>query len=268
MYKSVRKQFLKMKEIVDTDIMPAELVAAFGSLDYEEEGGLSVHSIKYLENEVHFAFSLFMGKIEPQQDECWQLKILNYRDAKIDIDNLSNYFRFYSDHYLLKEYNNVSTDLYFKRLALNSELLFAEIYEIHHTRFRNLFPLEKYINGGNLLYRCRMESGVFARGPKYILDYYFSALEKAGKEPYYFGEYVAKKWNGKQLVPEEKEFKLALLGGTYFIGQDFEFSGWCFHRPDQTAGTIRDIPPLPDGARQVLCDTVKTPATGQTTNNE
>lgn len=68
-----------------------------------------------------------------------------------------------------------------------------------------------------------MESGIFARGPKYILDYYFKALEKAGKEPYYFGEYAAKKWNGEQLVPEDNEFKLALLGGTYFIGQQFMF---------------------------------------------
>ena len=87
-----------MIEIEGTDIMPAELISVFGSLDYEEEGGLSVHSIKYLEDEVHFEFSLFMGKIEPQQDEYWQLKVLNYRDSKIDIDNLGSYFRFYSDH--------------------------------------------------------------------------------------------------------------------------------------------------------------------------
>ena len=45
------------------DILPQELKTSFDSLDYEEEGGLRAHSIKYLDNELHFDFSLFLGAI-------------------------------------------------------------------------------------------------------------------------------------------------------------------------------------------------------------
>ena len=83
------------------DILPQELKTSFDSLDYEEEGGLRAHSIKYLDNELHFDFSLFLGDIEQNETQHWQLQVLNYRDSKVDIQNLGGYFYFYSDHFLL-----------------------------------------------------------------------------------------------------------------------------------------------------------------------
>ena len=89
--------------------------------------------------------------------------------------------------------------------------------------FDNYIQLEKYINGTSLLTLCKSDNGLFARGPKQILKYYFDSLTKAGKEPYYYGDIVAKKWDGEKWIPEDKDLKIAILGGTYFIGQTFVF---------------------------------------------
>ena len=75
----------------------------------------------------------------------------------------------------------------------------------------------------NLLTLCKSNIGLFAHGPKQILNHYFACLTKAGKEPYFFGDNPAKKWDGVKWVLEDKDLKLALLGGTYFIGQSFKF---------------------------------------------
>jgi hypothetical protein len=48
-------------------------------------------------------------------------------------------------------------------------------------------------------------------------------LKCAHKEPYFYGDQIAKKWDGEKWVSEDKNLKLALLGGTYFVGQDFRF---------------------------------------------
>jgi hypothetical protein len=205
------------------DILPLELGSSFDSLDYEENGGLTAHSIKYLDNELHFDFSIFLGDVEHNETQYWQLQILNYCNSKIDIDNLGGYFKFYSDHFLLWEFTDVSTELYFKKASTNPERLLADIYAIHDSIFDNHIPLEKFINDKSLLTVCKSDTGLFARGPKKILTYYFDCLKKAGKEPYYFGEHIDKKWDGKEWIPKNNSLKLALLGRTYFIGETFLF---------------------------------------------
>jgi hypothetical protein len=205
------------------NILPKDLEETFHSLDYDQEGGLTVDAVKYLNNEMHFDFSLFLGDIEQNETQLWQLQVLNYRDSKIDIDNLGGYFNFFSDHFLLWEFIDNETELYFKNGTDNPEKLLADIYSIHNSTFENYIPLEKFVNGNNLLTQCKSNNGLFGRGPKRILNYYFDSLNKAGKEPYFYGDYIAKKWDGEKWVPEDKNLKVALLGGTYFVGQDFKF---------------------------------------------
>ncbi|RZK01794.1 MAG: hypothetical protein EOO46_19210, partial [Flavobacterium sp.] len=169
------------------DILPIELKTSFDSLDYEEEGGLTAHSIKYLDNELHFDFSIFLGDVEQNETQNWQLKVLNYRDSRIDIQDLGGYFNFYSDHFLLWEFIDNETELYFKKGTDNPEKLLADIYSIHNSTFDNYIPLEKFINSNSLLTLCTSNNGLFGRGPKRILNYYFDSLKKAGKEPYFYG---------------------------------------------------------------------------------
>lgn len=193
-----------MIELNDADILPDDLKALFDSLDYEEEGGLGVDLIEYLSNEVHLTFSLSLGDISQQ----WQLQILNYKGSKIDIDNLGGYFKFYSSHYLMYEYLDNSTELYVKKGCDNPEQLLSEIYKLHNTVFENYIPLERFLNGDDLLKCCKSQFGLFARGPKGILSYYFECLKKMGNEPYYIGDYTLTEWDGTKQIPTNKDLKL------------------------------------------------------------
>lgn len=206
-----------------TDILPIDLKNIFESVDYDEAGGLKFHSSLYLNNELHFNFSLFVDDDEYSETQFWQLQVLGYRDAKIDINKLGNYFEFYSDHFLLCEFTDEQTELYFRKSANNPEKLLAEMYSVHHSIFDDYIPLEKFICGSNLLTKCQTDFGQFARGPKRILQYYYDCLESSGNEPYFFGTSLPNRWDGEKFIPEEANLKIALLCGNYFIGQDFKF---------------------------------------------
>ena len=94
-------------------------------------------------------------------------------------------------------------------------MLLADIYSTHKATFENYFTVEKYLNGSDLLNLCKSSNGLFGRGPKPIMDCYYKCLDKAGKEPYYYESKLPHK--------NETNIKLALLGGTYFIGEEFKF---------------------------------------------
>lgn len=209
-----------MKEI--QNILPFDLIEAFDSLGYEE-GYLAVQSVKYFENELHFDFSLHLNDPEESETQLWQLQVKDNRDDKIDFEDLGGYFSFYSEHCLLWEFTDVETELYFKKPTDNPEKLLAAIYTIHNTIFDNYISIEKFLNGNNLLTLCNSNNGLFARGPKQILDHYFNSLQEAGNEPYFYGEYFPKKWDGERWMPESKDLKVALLGSTYFVGETFIF---------------------------------------------
>ena len=210
-----------MKEIFN--ILPIELEEAFSSAEFENEGGLDICSVEYLENVLLFNFSFYLDELEERKQQFWQLQVEGYRDSKIDLDNFGDFIVFYSEHNLLAEFKDLETELYFKKKGDNPELLLSNIYELHTIVFDNLIPFEKFLRGRQLLMLCKSDTGLFARGPKSILQFYFDNLLKAGKEPYFFGERKPQFWNGQKWIEETDNLKLALIGGTYFIGTDFNF---------------------------------------------
>ncbi len=210
-----------MKEI--NNILPTELEEAFSSVEFENEGGLKICSIKYLDNELLFNFSFYLEEQEQLIKQYWQLEVKGYRDSKIDLDNFGDFITFYTEHNLLAEFKDIKTELYFKKKGENPERLLSNIYELHTVVFDNLIPIKKYLHDRQLLMLCKSNNGLFAKGPKSILNFYFDNLQKAGKEPYFLGETKPEYWDGEKWVVDNDDLKLALIGGTYFIGQDFNF---------------------------------------------
>ncbi len=210
-----------MKEIFN--VLPIELEEAFSTARFENEGGLEVCSVEYLGDELLFSFSFYLDELEEQKKQFWQLQVKGYRDSKIDIDNLGDSIVFFSEHNLLAEFKDMETELYFKKKGKNPELLLSNIYELHTIVFDNLIPIEKFLEDRQLLTLCKSDTGLFAKGPKSILKFYFDNLQKAGKEPYFFGETKPKFWNREKWVVENDNLKLALIGRTYIVGQEFNF---------------------------------------------
>lgn len=67
-----------MKEI--TNILPIELEEAFNSVEFENEGGLAVCSVEYLDNEFVLNFSFYADEFEERKKQLWQLQVKGYRD--------------------------------------------------------------------------------------------------------------------------------------------------------------------------------------------
>lgn len=207
-----------MKEL--TDVMPIELQEAFQSSCYDD---LAVCGMKFPGNDIYFDFSITLEDEEQTETQVWQLQVKNCPDCKIDMDNIGGDFYFYSDHYLISAVVGPYIELYFKKPTSNPEALVTEIYKIHNVVLEDYIVLEKYINGDNLLNICTSAFGLFARGPKPILKHYFDLLEKANMEPYYYDNNFHQYQDGEKKGTEAIDFKLAVLGGIYFVGEKFTF---------------------------------------------
>ncbi|SEA04771.1 hypothetical protein SAMN05192529_10711 [Arachidicoccus rhizosphaerae] len=207
-----------MKQL--TDVMPIELQEVFQSACYDD---LAVCAMKFPGSDIYFDFLITLEDGEQTETQVWQLQVKNCPDCKIDMDNIGGDFYFYSDHYLISAVLGPNIELYFKKPAANPEALVADIYKIHKYVLEDHIVLEKYINGDNLLNICTSAFGLFAKGPKTILKYYFECLEKANMSPYYYDNNFQKDQDAEKKGPEAIDFKLAVLGGIYFVGEKFTF---------------------------------------------
>ena len=206
------------------NILPSDLEEAFSSIAYEEEGSIKVQSINFNDENSIVDFTIKNGYSDENETQNWQMQIFGYRTSKIDLENLGDQFYFYSDHFLLWEFIDKETELYFKKSSDNPEKLLVDIYNLHNYAFDNLIPVSKFINSYDVVSIGEAESGLFAKGPKQLLHYYYNILAKNNKEPYFYGDYEPMIWDGEKFNPEEKNLKLALIGETYFIGKDIKFN--------------------------------------------
>lgn len=201
----------------EKDFLPKELIDIFDSLEYEENGYLEINSFDFIDDDAFFKFLLIIKDAELRESQLWQVKIENYRNFNIKFDNIDDYFTFYTDHIALKQYEKPSYELYFKSLGSNPERLYVDIIKLHRDVF-NDFVSTKYINT-DLLMLYNAKSGLFARGAKSILEYYYDILQKLGKEPYFYKPNII----DEQDESKNNLYKLISLGSIFFIGTNFIF---------------------------------------------
>lgn len=201
----------------EKDFLPKGLIEVFDSLEYEDNGYLEINSFDFINNDVFFKFTLYTGNTESREFQLWQVKIINYKAFNINFDNIDNYFRFNTNHIALKQYEKPHYELYFKSQGSSPELLFLDIMKLQRDVFNNFISI-KYIND-DLFMLCNAASGLFARGAKPVLEYYFDCLQKAGKQPYFYKPNI--RYKEEEL--KNSLYKLMSLGSIYFIGTDFVF---------------------------------------------
>src|ERR1035437_4650224 len=163
--------------------LPKELVDNLDKLEYQEDGGILINSVQLIEKDLQVDFTLSFGGYNiPQQ--IWSIDIKEIKKEKITIE-WTNYTEIYSDHYLLYEFIDNFTELYFNCKADNSERLFIDLYQIHKALY-NLIDFGTYINAiDGLTKLCNSEYGLFARGPKNILTQYEKCLINHGVKTKY-----------------------------------------------------------------------------------
>lgn len=193
--------------------LPERLEKTLTSDDYYEDGGMVISQLNYQDKDLNIIFNLYPSS-DRQAKQTWELKIIN-----IAFENFSrawtSHFSFYSDHFLLYELTDAKGDLYYNGKAKNSEKLFIDLYKTHLKNYYGDFPFAYGINAAMDIFKlCKDGSGMFARGPKQVLEKYQICLAKHN---------IQSNFVGSSPKPENK-LKLLIFGESYFIGEEFLFT--------------------------------------------
>lgn len=195
-------------------IIPIELEETLNSLEYEE-GGLIFCSLEQIDFDLIFTFKLELNDYESITYQSWQLKIKEFKNYRIHFNTMDVNFQFFSTHFLIDELFE-QNELYYNGIITDFTKLYFEISNFHKKKLNGLIEVDRLINDFENLSINKYSSGLFARGPKSILDNYFDILNNQNLKPHYLN----KKTNNET---EKNSFIIGLLGDNYFIGKEFKF---------------------------------------------
>jgi len=199
-----------MKKI--TEPLPENLQVILNNLDYEENGGLVITSLTYSGDDLIVFFNLEYGDNE-SPEQHWRLDVVGLEKEKV-VRSWTLFPEIYTEHFMLWEFTDFYTELYYKGHAGNPEKLFSDLYKTHVGNFDDNLKFGCGINApSGMLKLCTDDVGLFARGPKKLLEKYEKCLIANGVDTSYVNE----------IKPESKELKLLLFGDSYFIGKEFKF---------------------------------------------
>jgi hypothetical protein len=192
-------------------ILPKELHDILHSPEFDDDAGILIESIDFKEPDVYLTFSIRFDIDTPKQN--WQIIVSESKEEQI-INEWTQDIDVYEAHVLLLEHNDIYTELYFTGTTTNSDALFIDIFKGLIELSDNANEISKYIIPPEYLDKLSTQGhGLFARGPKTILEIYEQCLIKHGIKPTFIGN-----------TEFPIEYKLLKLGSSFFVGQNFQFS--------------------------------------------
>jgi hypothetical protein len=209
---------------ISSQFLPPEILEILQEADFESVGGVFIERLDYLENKALLKLRIETGSDAPNQ--AWQVAVEDIVSERISrlwvYDNGAPYIGIYTDHYLLWEFTDQHTELYVNGAPENTpEHVGARFYEMHMAAFGDWLTLETYVNGGGLFKAMQMPQGLFARGPRKILNQYEKWLKQLGKPAYMFESDGFVAHNARK---DSSDLQLMILGDSYFIGRRLVFT--------------------------------------------
>lgn len=147
----------------------------------------------------------------------WRIDIKHCRKYRISFKEIVD-VDMKEEHPLLWEFNDRQCELYFSGICENIPKLFYKLYLLH----RALFEWDKQFDITTIENMRTYSNGLFAKGPKILLEKYAGCLKNNGMDYSFIGERNAVYWDGKQYLPEKK-LSLLFLGESYFVAEKFSF---------------------------------------------
>jgi uncharacterized protein YkuJ len=195
------------------DIFPSDFKTILDSLYFEENGGLVISTLQYLNDDLKVLFTLSYSD-NKKLEQTWQIDIIGIEKERV-VRNWTTFPEIYSDHFLLYEFIDNCTELYFNGTTSNPEKLFIDLYKSHISNYSDYLDFGLGINAPNgMLKLCTNDYGLFARGPKQILIKYAECLKANGIKTNLINV----------IESDKKDLKLLIFGDSYFIAKDFRFS--------------------------------------------
>ncbi len=191
--------------------LPIELETLLIKLE-EEDGGIIVSSLEYVDSdlEIYFTASFPDSEILHQN---WRIRAINIKKERFERNWESN-LQLFTTHPLLLECNDDHSELYYTGKALHPEKLLFDLFRMFSENAWEDLEFGMGINAPDgFLKLCNKEAGLFARGPKSMLEKYASVLQENGIQTNLLD----------QMEKDRLELVLLMLGRSYFIAEDFIF---------------------------------------------
>ena len=195
------------------DIIPKDLRDSLESEEFEEMGGgLLIDSIVFNGDDIEILFTIKYSS-DTVSEQRWKILVKNSA-TEIVTRNWAEYLEIFDDHFLLYEFHDNYVEIYFNNKASDPFKLLGDLVELHKFNFGDMLPFGFGLNtptGWHDL--CSTKNGLFARGPKRIIELYEKCLNKNGISTSLINE----------IHLDKKRRKLLLFGDSYFVGETFSF---------------------------------------------
>jgi len=124
------------------NLIPQDLLEIVTSHDYEDQGGLLISSFLLDGDDEKIRIIVDTGDTDVP-NQTWEILINDVKAEKIDI-NWASELSTFEDHYLLWEFTDEQTSLYFNGELGNGQKLLADLYTVHKLHFKHI-DVEKYM---------------------------------------------------------------------------------------------------------------------------
>jgi hypothetical protein len=197
------------------DVLPFELNETLNSSEFDDEGGLVIESINHRDDIIAITLSIRFDAVKNTPNHLWLITACGVEIMRTLI-NWTQEIKLYNKHTLLLEFIDIEAELYFNGTTDNPQGLFVDIsLELGNLAGNNIDVVNYIIPFTEVRKLSQQQYGLFAKGPKTILEVYASCLTKNGIKPIFIGEY--------EPTEASKSLKLLRLGESYCIGHTFKF---------------------------------------------
>ncbi|CAG5083877.1 hypothetical protein [Parvicella tangerina] len=207
---------------INDEILPKELLQIIENDELEWDGGALITSIDYFADDAKIELSILLDRSEEKR-QLWEVQLEGIRNENIKREWAED-IGVYNQHYLIKEQMDLNSELYLKNPTTDSNKLLHDLYVHFLSKFEYNIPFDKYLNKtSNIDFLLKMDNGLFAKGPKFILEEIDTVLKNHKCETYFFGETPAKRWLDNQWINETSDLIVLTIGESYFVAENITF---------------------------------------------
>lgn len=208
--------------IINDKILPKELLNVIENDELEWDGGALITSIDYFADDAKIELSFLLDRSD-EKKQLWEVQLEGIRNENIKREWVEDIV-VYDQHYLIKEQKDMNSELYIKNGATDSNKLLRDLYVHFLSKFEYEIPFDKYLNKTvDIDFLLKMNNGLFAKGPKFILEEIDIILQNNKCDTYFFGETAPKRWVNNQWIDESSDLIALIIGGSYFVAEKISF---------------------------------------------
>ena len=155
-----------------------ELLEIIHSSEFQDSDGIVDLARAKMEGDVLIlSFNLISDSVA-EQDQAWEVECASVLDHSLTLGNCPE-FSLHDDHPLLWQHIYPECSVSFYGDSANAEAIVGELYH-HHTRLVGHWISFKSLLNGNPVDMVRGRYGMFAEGPRPLMEAYASVFESAG----------------------------------------------------------------------------------------